>query len=559
MSDDEQSSKAEGSNNVEDHVAYDRFHIPHEHFMAWWKHLQAAGWSYLQTTVSYQAPPTPDGQPGRVFDTAKDVTDYLNAFALPPVYTNLQWAASDKDHNDNDANDDKEEHARGRALRRDVLQKCWERNPEVFDHAARGSDDKDKKDGASDHGGPSASSKRPRRPRRATTTSTSTTDTVTAVEQGADLYLRRRRGGGSKGKGAGKLTSVPTLSQRLSLADCQTFLETQPMEAVEHIEATYRGDFAKWRFLLSTNHSLLFYGAGSKRVLLNSFAQEELYKEGESLVIDGTDKDVTMEGILDVLVQVCLGGQEPQELSAIPCPPNNVPVIGRHCPLKGAPVVERAIMVGRGLAHAVEEANHPVPPTFLVIHSLDAQLATPVAQEALSMLVINSTVANGVAALRLVASVDHVDAPAFLWKPVTEANFAWFPCCVHTHRPFGPELNGMDEDVAQRKKTERANRTNTQAQRILDVLQNLAPRHTEVVQLLARLQANHNDWVDYLQYRERCKSACAINKDSQLRSLLTELKDHGLVVSKTEGSNEFVRIPFSEQKLREIIQFERDP
>jgi hypothetical protein len=279
-----------------------------------------------------------------------------------------------------------------------------------------------------------------------------------------------------------------------------------------------------------------------------------LYKEGESVVIDGTDIDVTIEGILDILVQLYLDGIEPQELSSIKCYPEDVPVIGKCCPLKAAPAVERAIMIGRGLAHAVEESDSPLPPTFIVIHSLDARLANSIDQEALAMLVINSTVRNGVAALRLVASVDHVDAPTFLWDPMTEANFAWFPCCVHTHRPFLHELDLIEEDGAQKKRTERASRSDTQAPRILDVLQNLAPRHTEVVKLLARLQNNKNDWVDYLKYREQCKSACAINKDSQLRGLLRELMDHGLVISRTEGAKEVLQIPFD---LQEIIEFER--
>jgi origin recognition complex subunit 2 len=326
------------------------------------------------------------------------------------------------------------------------------------------------------------------------------------------------------------------------------------MDQVEVIENKYRSEFGKWRFLLSTNHSLLFYGAGSKRELLNSFARDELYKEGESLVIDGTDKDVTVTGILDILVQLYLNGTEPHELFSIKCRPENVPVTGKCCPLKAPPVVERAIMVGRGLAHAVEESEKPLPPKFLIIHSRDARLTSSRDQEALAMLVINSTVSNGVAALRIVASVDHVDAPTFLWTPVTEANFAWFPCCVHTHRPFLQELDLVEEDGAQKKQAQRESRTSTQAQRILDVLQNLAPRHTEVVQLLARLQVNKNDWVDYFKYRERCKSACAINKDSQLRALLRELMDHGLVVSRTEGSKEMVRIPFD---LQEIIEFQR--
>ena len=567
-------------NDVEKHPMYWRYHFPRDRFADLWFHMNQLGWTYNASRGHYQAP-SHDGSPGRIFESAEAVRQYINSFALSRVYTNLQWA------NDYDADPQQQRHKEGQnqdaqqhtdemndeaqrqreiglALRKAILQRSHEKGERVLDNEEESSlldnkeaslDDDDNNDDNTDattnkslHGG--------RRSSRVAARS------VTAVEKGADLYLRRRTKNPVKQNQHRRASSSskPTgTEQRLSVKECQDFLEAYPMDEIEKIEATYYAQFPKWRFLLSTNHSLLFYGAGSKTELLNAFANQELFKEGESLIIDGTDEEVTIDGLLDLLVRVYLDNDEPTDLPAVHLEPDNVPRIGKFCPWKADAPVERAIQIGRGLAHQTQEASEPQCPIFLVIHSLDARLATPAAQKALAALVTNSTVANGVACLRLVASVDHVDAPTFLWDAVTEANFSWFPCCVHTHRPFIRELSPLiDEDGAARKKTERANRTNTQAQRILDVLRNLAPRHTEVVQLLAQLQVNQDEWVDYLQYRDRCKSACAINKDSQLRHLLTELKDHGLIVSKTEGSNEFVQIPFSAEKLQEIIDFARD-
>lgn len=542
--------------DIELHPEYWRYHIPnsHEGFRWLWKHLNKLGWSHRASTGTYQAPTRPDGTPGRVFDTAKAVTDYLNSFALSNIYTNLQWV------DDNNAKDEtRKDREIGLALRKAVLARSHRKQENILDdnddRFAVSSDDDE--DGTSTN----ISTKRNGNAVRRSSRTGAGSRTVTAMEKGTDLYLRKRTKGRSQKKRA---TATDTSSkfaskQRLSLKECREFVENYPMDEVENFEAAYREQFGRWRFILSTNHSLLFYGAGSKRELLNVFANDELYKEGQSLVIDGTDDDLTVQRLLDVLVHVFLQGDEPTELSAIPCLPEHVPLTAKFCPWKTEPLIERAIMIGRCLAHHVETSEQPVPPSFLVIHSLDARLATPVAQEALAALIVNSTVSNGVASLRLVASVDHIDAPTFLWDTITEANFSWFPCCVHTHRPYVQELGLIDEDGAYRKKAVRAIRSHTQEQRVLDVLRNLAPRHTEVVQLLAQLQANNKkEWVDYLQYRDRCKSACAINKDSQLRNLLTELKDHGLVVSKTEGSNEFVQVPFSSEKLQEIVDFERD-
>ena len=50
----------------------------------------------------------------------------------------------------------------------------------------------------------------------------------------------------------------------------------------------------EWTFLLSTNHSLILYGFGSKRDLLNDFAKRELSIRGIVLVMIGYDSDISI-------------------------------------------------------------------------------------------------------------------------------------------------------------------------------------------------------------------------------------------------------------------------
>jgi Origin recognition complex subunit 2 len=62
----------------------------------------------------------------------------------------------------------------------------------------------------------------------------------------------------------------------------------------------------------------------------------------------------------------------------------------------------------------------------------------------------------------------------------------------------------------------------------------------------------------YKEFRAACKSRFVIDKDSKLRALQTELSDHHLLVSKNEGSTDYVRIPYSIEKLQEIISYQRN-
>jgi Fe2+ or Zn2+ uptake regulation protein len=127
---------------------------------------------------------------------------------------------------------------------------------------------------------------------------------------------------------------------------------------------------------------------------------------------------------------------------------------------------------------------------------------------------------------------------------------------------------GSSKAVQRRKKEQ--SRATEQSERVLQVLKNLAPRYGEVMQILAQLQLSEMEpldrsssqqapgWVDYKIFRAACKSRFVIDKDSKLRTLQTELSDHHLLVSKHEGSTEYVRIPYNIEKLQEIISYRRN-
>jgi hypothetical protein len=146
--------------------------------------------------------------------------------------------------------------------------------------------------------------------------------------------------------------------------------------------------------------------------------------------------------------------------------------VGISNPWKAHELVERAITVSRALA---QEASISLVPIFLVIHNLDGEsFRNTLAQESVAALLVNSTVANGVASIRLVASVDHVDVSALLWNVSTSANFAWIWKEVHTHRPYMEELLAMLSDEVRKKTAKLKNQELDHADRALEVLKNLA-------------------------------------------------------------------------------------
>ena len=190
---------------------------------------------------------------------------------------------------------------------------------------------------------------------------------------------------------------------------------------------------AELKFLLNTNHSLLFHGVGSKKRLLNNFVDSELRMHGDVLTLNGYDPNINIAQILDILVTLFLNGVEPS-----PVPLIQVAAESRECGIGllrtpnqlTSHVVRRAIAIAKALGD-----RHPRP-IYLVIHNIDGVgLRNEDAQRALSVLVVHSNVLNCAKRdeivvedrriVRIAASLDHVDVPIIMWDIETMNNYSW--------------------------------------------------------------------------------------------------------------------------------------
>lgn len=166
---------------------------------------------------------------------------------------------------------------------------------------------------------------------------------------------------------------------------CAVLREELP--ALEKLRKRHAASFRDWAFLLATGHSLLLYGFGSKRELLLDFSAT-LREEGECLVVDGYDHRFDAALLLDAI----------------------------H-PTPRSSLLEKAKSV------AARYRSSP-DPLFLLVHNID-RLKTPLVQETLADLHHHSKSPEGRTMIRIVASVDHVDASLSLWDAPTLHKFAW--------------------------------------------------------------------------------------------------------------------------------------
>jgi origin recognition complex subunit 2 len=513
-------------------------------FGKWWTVLLQVGVKHNVSAGTYSAPNRDDG---RTF-TANELLEFLDKFAIPRLYSTLQDLPTELDTS-------KEDERWGRSLRDEII--FLKFHKKLASTKVLGPKRKRKPAVQEAAPAPAVELRKSSRER----------DSVTLSEPGVQAFMQQKH------KSTRNKLEAPGDEETYESVVFPTIKEyaahTYPLDEVEKIEKAFEEDFAEWRFLLSTNHSLLFYGAGSKRTLLNKFADEELKKDGDILVVDGFDKDVTIEGILNLLVDYWLEGVHPKvKLYQVyqPVGQDGFPRVGVNFPRRGdCAVVQKAMAIARALACSAT-CTSKRRPLYLVLHNIDGvRLRNPTAQEALAGLVLNCSLDNGVNCLRLVASVDHVNGPALLWDSLVGASFRWMWKPIHTYRPYIEEITGSKIADGQTKsaKRKRAEENYYTEGSVFSVLLSLAPRHTEALQALATLQIGMiakrgEEWVNYIDLMRQCQKNIVMSADNQLRIFLTELADQGMVERRDSSGSPMYRIPYSQDKLKEIVDYKRD-
>jgi origin recognition complex subunit 2 len=332
----------------------------------------------------------------------------------------------------------------------------------------------------------------------------------------------------------------------------------------EKLHSKWRKEFLRrkweeWRFLLGTDHSLIFYGFGSKQTLLADFA-EKLRPFGDVLILNGFDKDISVAEILDIFVQLFLKGIEPPNSDHAGKPLMNDGMV------YASKLMKRAKAIGQAL-----KSRH-VSPIYLVIHNIDGiALRDEDSQTALATLLVNSKTDivdnpeegyNERRVVRLISSIDHVDAEINLWNLKTQDNFAWIWKHADTYVPYYDEIQQISTGETRQMKVKQ--------KQVLDyefmqkVLKSLAPRHAQTLKMLAQMQISQGkvnkraegyEYVNKKDFDRKRKDEMITKTDAQMQSILNELCDHGMIRWTTDYTTqqESLCIPTSKEKVQEIL------
>ena len=262
----------------------------------------------------------------------------------------------------------------------------------------------------------------------------------TSIEKGAEVYFEKRKIQRHPDKELETVEMLSNITPQEAVVAVQQHKKNSQQygenEIINKLHESYKSQFSQWRSLLS-NHSLLFYGFGSKQRLLQEFAEEELVKDGDILTLHGYDRDFNIKQVLNLIAYHFLNGRDRDDLykehhSAYRYDPNETisSLSAIYPPSLASIDAKRAVAIAQRLS----KRSRPI---YIVLHNIDGiQLRDLETQECLSYLTAHSASSHSSSSsssssqlqsrsIRLVASVDHINASVALWNSKTLYNFSW--------------------------------------------------------------------------------------------------------------------------------------
>jgi hypothetical protein len=291
--------------------------------------------------------------------------------------------------------------------------------------------------------------------------------------------------------------------------------------------------FPHWKSILLLGYSIGLYGLGSKRSLLEDFANRELDRVACDAMILRVN---AFEGlsVRSIITELCNQALCPAATERA-CMPSDV---------------DFARAVIRAYEHAVREGRDESIPEriFLVVHNIDAEcLRSEEAQKALGVFASSPFI-------HLIASVDHVNHRLLWDRHLAEVVFNWHWVHAPTRDNYIDELPYW---AAKDKSGERG-AAGTQF-----VLESLSGKHIIIAKALAKALLKLGDKVPAkergLELRElfaQCRTKAFVVSEQDLTPFLKDMASHSLVSMKSTSRGLWVSMPLSLEVLRFIEYFD---
>ncbi|KAK2657919.1 hypothetical protein Ddye_010971 [Dipteronia dyeriana] len=330
-------------------------------------------------------------------------------------------------------------------------------------------------------------------------------------------------------KSTHKLSDINLVDEQELRAEASN-VEPKHEREIESLMESYKSLYSKWVFELRCGFGLLMYGFGSKKALIEDFASTAL-TEYSVVVINGYLQSINIKQVMITLAELLWDQLKSKRrtpsrnLSKAQQPFNTRSMDDLLAFLDGSQVEENDGIV------------------CVVIHNIDGPgLRDSETQQYLAQI-------SSCSHIRIVASIDHVNAPLLWDKKMVHTQFNWCWYHVPTFAPYKVERMFFPLILAHGGSAQ-------SAKTAAIVLQSLTPNAQSVFKILAEYQLSHPDEegmpIDdlYTVSRERF----LVSSQVTLNSHLTEFKDHDLVKTRRHSDGQdCLYIPLASEALEKLL------
>lgn len=345
-----------------------------------------------------------------------------------------------------------------------------------------------------------------------------------------NYFLAKEIGSASGKKSARKISDIALVDEQVLRAAVHGIVPKHEKETASLLK-TYKDMYSKWLFELRCGFGLLMYGFGSKKILLEDFASSTLTDFGV-VVINGYLHSVNIKQVVITLAEVLWDQLKTKRKSSTGSKSKN------QIPFSSQSTEDLLSFLDGQLP------NENDCFVCVVIHNIDGPaLRDSDSQQYLARIARCSHV-------RIIASIDHVNAPLLWDKKMVHTQFNWCWYHVPTFAPYRAEgvffpLILASGGNAQTTKT------------ALVVLQSLTPNAQSVFKILAEyLLANEKEeGMPVNTLYTKCRERFLVSSQVTLNSHLTEFKDHELVKTRRHSDGQdCLYIPLASEALEKLLQ-----
>ncbi|KAH8663908.1 origin recognition complex subunit 2-domain-containing protein [Xylariales sp. PMI_506] len=344
-----------------------------------------------------------------------------------------------------------------------------------------------------------------------------------------ELYFAQNRPGASK-TSANSLNSLQLLTHDEYFPIAQDWKDSHA-EDIEFLLGWHAKSFPQWNFELSQGFSVCLYGYGSKRPLLQQFAQKVYdttadHARNKIVIINGYVRSTSARDILGAV-----GGAID---SSYKLPAGN----------PSALLSSIKLML----------SSHNISMT-LIINSMDAiPLRRPILQVVLAQLASHPQI-------QLICSVDSPDF-SLLWDSGLRSalNFVFHDCT--TFAPFSTEIDVVDDvhELLGRKSRHAGGKEG-----VTYVLRSLPENAKNLFRLLIGevlvameeegIAGGENPGIEYRILYTKAVEEFICSSEVAFRTLLKEFYDHQMIVSRKDIlGTELLSVPFRKEELEAILE-----